>query len=196
MFMYNCVNVHNIVITTGIHVPSLELFDKTVLDILEERAFLMFNQGQWVKVTNHCHLHRYTCTTSDIICPNCCWDTVYNKSCFHVFDQSQRSRSRVEITDHCQLHRYTYIPSLKFLAQPILEIWREWAIFMCFINHATLNWPLTLTLKLTKISLKSGKTCLGIHLPCLKKLPKLLRYYKSYFYVSLIKVTGQGQGLR
>ena len=46
MFMYNCVNVHNIVITTGIHVPSLELFAKTVLDILEERAFLMFNQGQ------------------------------------------------------------------------------------------------------------------------------------------------------
>ena len=44
--MYNCINVQNIVISIGIHVPSLELFAKTVLEILEERAILMFNQGQ------------------------------------------------------------------------------------------------------------------------------------------------------
>ena len=43
--MYNCVNVQNIVISISIYVPSLELFAKTVLDLLEERAILIFNQG-------------------------------------------------------------------------------------------------------------------------------------------------------
>ena len=71
----------------------------------------MFNQGQrsWSKVdiTDHCHLHRCTCTSSEIVCPNCSW-YITRKSYFNVFDQGQRSWSKKEITNNCHLHRRTF----------------------------------------------------------------------------------------
>ena len=41
-----------------INVPSLKLCAKAVLEVLEGRAILMFNQGQRLKVTDYCQLHK------------------------------------------------------------------------------------------------------------------------------------------
>ena len=132
---------------------------KTVREILQElfSYIKVKGQGQRLKVTDNCHLHRYTCAKFEVVCPNCSWD-ITRKSNFNVFTQGQKEqfscvypRSKVKGQGQRSQIIVTlmgiYIPSLKLFAQTVLEILRKRAIFMCFMTHLTSNdlWPLPLS---------------------------------------------------
>ena len=90
---------------------SLELFAETVLEILEERAILMFIQGQRSRPTSMTEGHKslpppYVYMYHVWNCPNCYRD-ITSKNYFREFNQCQRSRTMVDIKDHCHLYRYT-----------------------------------------------------------------------------------------
>ena len=97
----------------------------------------MFNQGwtveievEQLKVTDHCHLHRYTCTTSEIVCPNCFLDIKRGISCLiKVKGHGQRLTSQIIVTSIG-----VHVPHLKLFAQTVLDILQGRAIFMCLIK--------------------------------------------------------------
>ena len=86
-----------------------------------------------MKITDHCHLHSYTCTTSEIVCSNCCWD-IRRKIYFRVLHQGQGQRLRSHIT---VISRYIY-QVWNYWPKPFLRYWENerfscalWTMLCC-----------------------------------------------------------------
>ena len=119
-------------------VLSLKLFAKNVLEILEERAFLMLNQGQ--RSMSRVEGHRSLATSIGIHLP--CLklftqtvEILQERAIFiclikvESLGQRSGSKSKVEIADTV-ISIGIHLASLKLLALTVLEILEERAILM------------------------------------------------------------------